>query len=115
MPWRSTGCWDVLKVASRSCGHEPDNTHLVRLLCLSRFSRLQTYATQHSNSFSMAMRLAEDPSSPSAPLGDTVHSYCDLSVLRISPRLLGFDLLRTPFWRSSRSGDSAKFAYTAFS
>src|SRR5215211_5134482 len=29
MPWRSTGCWDVLKVASRSCGHEPDNTHLV--------------------------------------------------------------------------------------
>src|SRR5215217_4397005 len=33
MPWRSTGRWDVLKGASRSCGHEPDNTHLV---CLER-------------------------------------------------------------------------------
>src|SRR5215210_8713986 len=30
MPWRSTGRWDVLKGTSRSCGHEPDNTHLVR-------------------------------------------------------------------------------------
>src|SRR5215210_9121494 len=29
MPWRSTGRWDVLKGTSRSCGHEPDNTHLV--------------------------------------------------------------------------------------
>jgi len=28
MPWRSTGRWDVLKGASRSCGHKPDNTHL---------------------------------------------------------------------------------------
>src|SRR5215210_6368021 len=28
MPWRSTGRWDVLKGTSRSCGHEPDNTHL---------------------------------------------------------------------------------------
>ena len=24
----STGYWVVLKVTSRSCGHEPDNTHL---------------------------------------------------------------------------------------
>src|SRR5215210_3746154 len=31
MPWRSTGRWDVLKGTSRSCGHEPDNTHLVAL------------------------------------------------------------------------------------
>ena len=27
-PFSSTGCWDVLKVASRSYGHEPGNTHL---------------------------------------------------------------------------------------
>src|SRR5215210_6723078 len=30
MPWRSTGRWDVLKGTSRSCGHEPDNTHLAK-------------------------------------------------------------------------------------
>jgi Transposase DDE domain len=29
-PFWSTGSWDVLKVASRSCGHELDNRHLVK-------------------------------------------------------------------------------------
>jgi hypothetical protein len=32
-PFSSTGCWGVLKVRSRKCGHEPSNTHLV--LCHS--------------------------------------------------------------------------------
>ena len=76
----STGYWVVLKVTSRSCGHEPDNTHLELTLSWPEFREHLGYAHNfdpRGNFYSVASHRLDDFGGVEAYVEGLRHGYAE--------------------------------------